>query len=86
MIITDFKRIRQLASMCGTSIPKPLSDLIDKYSESSDASRSAGIDFTTEQCRDLIENGIKYFHFYTLNHWEAASEIINNLSLMNIVK
>ncbi len=81
MIITDFKRIRQLSSMCGTSIPNRLGDLIDKYSESPDKSRSVGIEYTTEQCRDLVENGIKYFHFYTLNHWEPASEIINNLSL-----
>ncbi|MGQ9609056.1 MAG: methylenetetrahydrofolate reductase [NAD(P)H] [bacterium] len=81
MIITDFKKIRQLSRMCGTSIPKHLGDLIDKYAGSNDESRSAGIEYTTEQCRDLVENGIKYFHFYTLNHWEAASEIINNLSL-----
>ncbi len=79
MIITDFKRIRQLSNMCGTSIPKKLGDLIDKYTESSNESRTAGIDYTTEQCRDLLENGIKYFHFYTLNHWEPASMIINNL-------
>jgi len=81
MIITDPKKIRQLAQMCATSIPQKLSELIDKYSNNPEDGRKAGIEYTTEQCRDLMNHGVKYFHFYTLNRWEAVTEIINNLSL-----
>jgi len=81
MLITDPKKIRQLAQMCGASIPLRLSELIDKYSNLPEDERKAGLEFTTEQCRELMEHGVKYFHFYTLNHWEAVTEVINNLSL-----
>lgn len=81
MIITDLKKIRQLAQMCATSIPQRLSELIDKYSDNPEDGRKAGIEYTTEQCRDLIKHGVKYLHFYTLNRWEAVTEIINNLNI-----
>ena len=80
MPITNFDRITQLSQMCGASIPPRLSRLVDRYADSSEDARKIGIDYTIEQCRDLIENGVQYFHFYTLNHWEAVSEIMANLS------
>ena len=40
----------------------------------------AGIDLATEQCLDLIDNGIRCFHFYTLNRDEAVTQILNNLA------
>jgi len=79
MIITDFKKINQLANMCGTSVPTELAKLIEKYNEPSDDAKKAGIEFTINQCRDLLNNGIKFFHFYTLNRWEPVTEVINAL-------
>ena len=81
MPITDLKKIKQLSQMCGALIPHKLSELIHKYSESPEDSRKAGMEFTIEQCRNLIENGVGYFHFYTLNRWEAVSEIIKQLKI-----
>jgi len=77
MPVTNLKKIRQLAIMCNASIPSKLNELIYMYENSPEDSRKAGIDFTAEQCRNLKENGVKYFHFYTLNLWEVSSEIIN---------
>ncbi|MGB9597479.1 MAG: methylenetetrahydrofolate reductase [NAD(P)H] [Candidatus Poribacteria bacterium] len=84
MPITDLKKIKQLSLMCGASIPDRLNNLINKYGDSPEDSRKAGMEFTIEQCRNLIENDIKYFHFYTLNRWEAVSEIINILDLFPV--
>jgi len=73
--------VEHFAQMCATSVPQRLSELIDKYSDNPEDGRKAGIEYTTEQCRDLMKHGVKYLHFYTLNRWEAVTEIINNLSL-----
>jgi methylenetetrahydrofolate reductase (NADPH) len=81
MPITDLKKIKQLSQMCGASIPHQLSELILKYGDSPEDSRKAGMEFTIEQCRKLIENDVRYFHFYTLNHWEAVSEIVKQLKI-----
>jgi len=81
MIITDLKKIGQLSNMCGTSIPSKLGQLMEKYGEPTDDARKAGMEFTIEQCRDLLNNGVKYLHFYTLNKWEPVTEVINSLSM-----
>ncbi len=48
---------------------------------SSEDVKKMGIDFATRQCEDLSNNGIHYFHFYTLNHSKAVTEIIHNINL-----
>ena len=40
----------------------------------------AGIIYATEQIVDLIANGIKHIHVYTMNNPEVAGGIMNNLS------
>ena len=81
MPITDLKKIKQLSQMCGASVPHKLSELIHKYGDSLEDGRKAGIEFTIEQCRNLMENDVRYFHFYTLNRWEAVSEIMEQLKI-----
>ena len=81
MLLNNFPKVKQLAGMCKATIPVELDRLITKYADSPESIKKAGIDYTTNQCADLISQGIKHFHFYTLNQWEFASKIINNLSL-----
>jgi len=43
-----------------------------------------GLEVATEQCADLLEHGVRYFHFYTLNQAEAVSQIVANLGLESL--
>ena len=38
-----------------------------------------GIHWATEQCRDLIDNGVRGIHFYTLNRSDATMQIYQTL-------
>ena len=40
----------------------------------------AGIAYATEQIIDLIANGVKYIHLYTMNRPQTAAKIVANLS------
>ena len=42
--------------------------------------KQAGIAYATEQIIDLIANGVKHIHLYTMNRPEIASTIMDNLS------
>lgn len=81
MPVNNFEKIRQLTSMCGATVPWHLRKLMAKYEDLPDSAEEAGIDYTTKQCRELLEKGVRHFHFYTLNRWEVVSKIITNLSL-----
>jgi methylenetetrahydrofolate reductase (NADPH) len=38
-----------------------------------------GIHWATEQCRDLIDHGVRGIHFYTLNRSDATKQIFHSL-------
>jgi methylenetetrahydrofolate reductase (NADPH) len=47
--------------------------------EDKEAVLNLGIDFATEQCRDLLKEGVSGLHFYTMNRSKSTTEIINRL-------
>ncbi len=81
MPIMDIDRIRKFSRQCGAALPEHIIQRFERASSSSEEIRRIGIDLATEQCADLLKNGVRYFHFYTLNRSEAVTQIVNNLGL-----
>ena len=79
MPIFDIKRIGAFCQNCGATIPDALVTRMENASPE-DAKR-IGREFATEQCADLIEHGIRYFHFYSMNQAEAVIDIFRSLRL-----
>jgi methylenetetrahydrofolate reductase (NADPH) len=75
MPITNFKQIRKFALMCGATIPETLVKRLEKYENNPEELAKVGIEFAIEQCIDLLKNGVKGLHFYTLNKSKATLEI-----------
>ncbi len=79
MPIINIKQVIKFTDMCGATVPEHLKKkMMDKEPE--DMLR-IGVDFATEQCRDLIENGVTGIHFYTLNRARATINILDNLRI-----
>jgi methylenetetrahydrofolate reductase (NADPH) len=83
MPIMDIGRIKQFSQQCGASLPAYLVHKYEKTSSLAQDAKKLGIELATEQCADLLKNGIRYLHFYTLNRGEVVREIVNNLGLQN---
>jgi methylenetetrahydrofolate reductase (NADPH) len=81
MPITEIEKIKSFSQMCGATLPASLVERMQR-AKSTDEARRLGLDFTTGQCQDLWRNGVRYFHFYTLNRSQAVTEILRNLGLM----
>jgi len=77
--LTDINKVKQMASVCKTTIPREIELAMSGATSSSDQEK-IGIDFTIKQCRDLISKGIKRLHFFTLNKPELISSIINAIN------
>ena len=68
-----------MTSMARISVPDKIASGIEKYKENSDDIKKFGVDIATSQCQNLIKNGIKNLHFYTLNHSNQIKEILENI-------
>ncbi|MEJ5339037.1 MAG: methylenetetrahydrofolate reductase [NAD(P)H] [Aquificaceae bacterium] len=72
MPITNFRQIQRFASMCGATIPQSLVEKLEPYADNPEETFKIGVEFATEQCLDLLENGVQGLHFYTLNKSRAT--------------
>ena len=74
-------QIRRFTSLCGVAIPAELDARLDKLSDDDSSVRDLGIEYATEQVRDLWDNGVSGVHFYALNRSYSISRILRDLSL-----
>lgn len=59
-------------------IPEELAKEIVKCKTDDDAKR-LGIEWTTEQCRNLYQNGVQNIHFYTVSAVDSVAEVARRL-------
>ncbi len=78
MPITNFSQIRRFAALCGATIPEKLVRSLENAKSAEDA-KKIGIEYAIEQCRDLLEHGVKGLHFFTLNKSDATLKIYKNI-------
>lgn len=75
MPITRVNQLGTSVSLSGSSVPTKLSNLIAKYSEDPEGMRKAGIEYAVEQIDDLLKNGVKGIHLYSMNKADVTKEI-----------
>lgn len=80
MPVISKKQIDRMIAMSNVFIPQRLSELLNLYEES-EVIKRIGVDFSTKQCNDLLNHGVKCLHFFTLNTARATDAILNNLGL-----
>lgn len=75
MPILSVKQIKRFTQMCGATIPKELLRKIEAVEDDAEAVRHIGLYHSTQQCLDLLANGVAGIHFYTLNRSTATRAI-----------
>lgn len=80
MPITTARQLQRSVAMSGTDVPQRFRAIVDFFGEDPAAMKQAGIIYATEQIIDLIANGIRHIHVYTMNKPEVAGAIMRNLS------
>ena len=71
-----------LAKNCSASIPNKIKNL---YKKNDKNEFKLSIDISTTQCFDLINNGFKNLHFYTLNRADFTGKICSNLTKKKLI-
>ena len=80
MPITSPRQLSRSVAMSGTDVPQRFRAIVDCFGETPAAMKQAGVVYATEQIIDLIANGVRHIHVYTMNKPEVAASIMTNLS------
>ncbi len=78
--LTDVEKVKKFASICRATIPGHIEEKMQRVKAQPEEMEKIGIDFTIEQCRDLISNGVKKLHFFTLNKPQVITRILEAIS------
>ena len=79
MPITTAKQLGRSVEMSGTNVPERFRAIVDHFGDSPEAMKQAGIVYASEQIIDLLANGVKHIHVYSMNKPEVAAGILRNL-------
>lgn len=75
MPILSVRQVKRFTNMCGVTIPQPLLKRIEAVEDDSEAVRHIGMYHSTQQCFELLQQGVAGIHFYTLNRSTATRAI-----------
>lgn len=80
MPITRAAQVSRAAKLSGTNVPAGLRQIVDVFGDSPDAMLQAGVAYATMQIVDLLANGVKHIHVYSMNKPVVAKMILQNVS------
>ncbi|MCC8111110.1 MAG: methylenetetrahydrofolate reductase [NAD(P)H] [Ruminococcus sp.] len=80
MPVTNRKQIERMVTMCGASLPRKFTKLVQRFEDQPEALRDAGIAYAVEQIVDLITDGVDGIHVYTMNNPYVARKITEAVS------
>lgn len=73
--VTNLSQIQRITSLCGALLPK---EFLARLAEKDDENWQfrVGVEFATEQVRQLIQSTVPGIHFYVLNKSQATSAVL----------
>lgn len=80
MPITNANQVERAIKLSGSFMPQRFKSIVDRFGDSPDAMKQAGIAYATDQIIDLFANGIENVHVYSMNKPDVAEKIQANLS------
>ena len=72
MPITSATQMKRSQELSGTVFPRRFLALLDRFGSYPEAMMQAGIAYATDQIIDLLANGVKNIHIYSMNKPEVA--------------
>lgn len=80
MPITRPSQLRSAVRLSGCNVPMRFRSIVDCFGRNPEAMQQAGIIYATDQIIDLIANGIRHVHLYSMNKPEVVRGIQESLN------
>ena len=82
MPVTNYAGISRFAERCGATIPVWLADAFEGLDDDADGRQRVAEEIACDQCLELAGQGVREFHFYTLNRAELTAAICRRLGIV----
>lgn len=82
MPVISVNQIKRILALSGASLPSKFSKMIAKYEGNPEALRDAGIAYATNQILELLTEGVRGIHLYTMNNPYVAQKITESVKSM----
>ena len=77
----NFRQVAAFAARCGASVPAWLARRFDGLDQDPQTTHLVAAAVAAEQVMDFVHQGIRQFHFYTLNRADLVYAICHLLGL-----
>lgn len=81
MPIQNYNGFKRMTSLCKTSVPQAITDAIDPIGEDEMKVKEFGVEHCAEMCQKLMDAGVNFLHFYTLNLEKTVVAVIDRLNI-----
>lgn len=81
MPLTNVSQIKRFSEMSGCAIPQVMQEAMTRYADDAEGAEKYGIEYASNQCRELLAAGVPGIHFYTLNKSATTKSIYRNLGI-----
>lgn len=82
MPLINSAQIQKVTALCNPDIPDSLLTALENNTFADDAF-NIGVEYTLQQCTDLLAFGVPGFHFYPLNKSSAIKQLLDEFWLSN---
>lgn len=79
--ILSVKQIERFISICGATLPDHLYQKLLELGDDDEGVRNFGVKYAIAQCVDLLEHGVRWLHFYSLNRADSVIAILKGLGI-----
>jgi methylenetetrahydrofolate reductase (NADPH) len=84
--VQNFKQTKVFAERCGASVPRWLAERFEGLDEDVATRKLIAAAVAAEQVIDLVDRGVRQFHFYTMNRADLVYAICHLLGLRPAVR
>jgi methylenetetrahydrofolate reductase (NADPH) len=79
--VTNFAQVKKFAAQCGAAVPPWMATQFEGLDDDPETRRFVAASIAAEQCRLLQANGVREFHFYTLNRADLTVAICHMIGV-----
>lgn len=82
MPIQNYNGFQKMTKLCKTKVPSTILTELEQIKSDEARVKQYGVDLGVKMCQELIDNGVRFLHFYTINLEKSVVDVVLKLGIM----